>query len=299
MIGTNRNGSVGFLTALAIIGGGCRSADGTRKEDPAVSRITSTLIDGPSGKLRVDDAGSGGLPVLFVHGNGGNRTQWTAQLDHLRPRRRVIALDLRGHGESEPATDSDYSVQAFAGDIAAVADSLGLELFVLVRHSFGGAVAAAYSGRLPDRVAGLLLVDPAGDLSRLPRDSLQGWLELLNPQTYEAHTQEWFEQILVEAADGVSEQVFRSLRSTPRDVFVGGIIGLADFDAIASLTAYTGPKLTIITPINNEPFSLQNLVEDLPHEQMTGVSHWLMMDRPEEFNHLMDQFLVRVETIGG
>src|SRR6266540_6312894 len=89
-------------------------------------------IQGRQGRLRVDDGGHGGLPVLFVHGNSGNRTQWAAQLEHLRAARRAVAFDLRGMGESEPAANADYSVEGFAEDVAAVADALGLERFVLV-----------------------------------------------------------------------------------------------------------------------------------------------------------------------
>jgi len=298
MKGIPRSGRPWLAVVLILAGWGCQSGDRPRDGAMTVPDDTPAFIAGPAGRIRVDDGGTDGLPVLFVHGNGGNRTQWAAQLDHLRPRRRAVALDLRGHGESAPSAGQDYSVAGFAADVRAAADSLGLDRFVLVGHSFGGAVACAFAGGQPERVAGLLLVDPAGDLSRVPRDSLQGWLDRLGPETYETHTQEWFEQILVEAADGVPEQVFRSLRSTPREAFVGAILSLVEFDAVGALNAYPGPKLTIITPINNEPYSLQNLVEDLPQETMTGVSHWLMMDRPAEFNRLMDEFLARVESQG-
>src|SRR5437667_5995364 len=106
-------------------------------------------IEGTLGRLRVDDGGRGGLPVLFVHGNGGNRTQWKAQLEHLRQTRRAVAFDLRGMGDSEPAGDADYSVAGFSQDVAAIADALGLERFVLAGHSFGGAVVADYAGKHP------------------------------------------------------------------------------------------------------------------------------------------------------
>ncbi len=118
---------------------------------------------GPAGALAVDDGGSGGLPVVFVHSLAGNSTHWTAQLEHLRPSRRVVALDLRGHGRSEPPRDSNYTIAAIAGDIAAVVDTLRLDRFVLVGHSMGGGVALTYAGNHPDRVAGLALLDPISD----------------------------------------------------------------------------------------------------------------------------------------
>ena len=62
------------------------------------------FIDGPQGRIHFEDGGSGSaVPVVFVHGNGANLTQWRAQLDHVRKTRRAVALDLRGMGKSDPA----------------------------------------------------------------------------------------------------------------------------------------------------------------------------------------------------
>lgn len=94
---------------------------------PANHRQGMLWIDGPQRKLCVDDGGKGGLPVVLVHSNGGNRTHWAAQLSHLRQSRRAIAFDLRGMGESARAANGDYSVEAFADDVAVVADALTMK----------------------------------------------------------------------------------------------------------------------------------------------------------------------------
>jgi pimeloyl-ACP methyl ester carboxylesterase len=254
-------------------------------------------VQGFAGRLRYDDGGRGGLPVVFVHGNGGNRTQWSAQLEHLRPHRRAVALDLRGFGESDPARNDDYTVTAMATDIAAVADALNLRRFVLVGHSYGGAVAIAYLDRHPERIAGLLLVDPVDDIRQQPPEQLDDWFEQLQPETYREFIDGWFEQILQGSAERVRETVLRSLRATPREVFVGAIESLRTFDPVTPLQDFAGPRLTIITALNQQPSSLQNLVDGLPHRRMDGVSHWLMMDRPEEFNRWMDDFLAVADRI--
>jgi pimeloyl-ACP methyl ester carboxylesterase len=66
-----------------------------------------------------------------------------------------------------------------ASDIAAVVDTLGLERFVLVGHSMGGGAALVYAGDHPDRVAGLLLVDPIGDGKQIPAEAKTGFLQEL------------------------------------------------------------------------------------------------------------------------
>src|SRR5258706_7893782 len=118
------------------------------------------MITGPAGELYVDDGGSGGggtVPVLFAHSYAGNSAHWRAQLAPLRPRRRAVAIDLRGHGQSDPPASGNYPVPALAEDIAAVADALELRRFVLVGHSMGGAAASAYAGKHPERISGLVL----------------------------------------------------------------------------------------------------------------------------------------------
>src|SRR3954470_9717172 len=122
----------------------------------------SLWIAGPAGNLYIRDGGGeehpDTLPILFLHSLAGNGGQWALQLDHLRRRRRGVALDFRGHGESDPAEDGDYSIPGLAADVAAAADQLDLRHFVLAGHSLGSAVAIEYAGRHPERVAGLLLV---------------------------------------------------------------------------------------------------------------------------------------------
>ena len=131
----------------------------------ATLTVTSTLaqaIEGPAGKLYVDDGGTGGLPVVFLHSFAGDTSHWSGQLAHLRKTRRAIAIDLRGHGKSDAPSNGDYAVEAVARDVDAVANSLGLTRFVLVGHSMGGSTAIAYAAAHPDKVAGLVLASAAG-----------------------------------------------------------------------------------------------------------------------------------------
>ncbi len=77
----------------------------------------------------------------------------------LRRERHCIALDQRGHGESEWSPAMDYSTESHVGDIEAFVDALGLDRFVLVGMSLGGVNGLAWAGRHSHRLAGLVLVD--------------------------------------------------------------------------------------------------------------------------------------------
>jgi len=106
------------------------------------------------------DWGTEGLaPVVFLHGGGLNAHTWDLVCAALRRERHCVALDQRGHGESEWSPQMDYSTESHAGDLDAFINMLGLERLVLVGMSLGGANALAWAGQHSRRLAGLVLVD--------------------------------------------------------------------------------------------------------------------------------------------
>lgn len=116
----------------------------------------------------LDWLGSPNLPmVVFLHGIRLTAHTWDLVSLGLRDRCRPLAVDLRGHGDSEWSPTRDYSVDAMALDVAGVLESVDAPVH-LVGHSFGAAVAAWIGVERPDLVRRLVLVD-AGP--RLPRDA--------------------------------------------------------------------------------------------------------------------------------
>ncbi|HSP16145.1 MAG TPA: alpha/beta hydrolase [Thermoanaerobaculia bacterium] len=256
---------------------------------------SAPFIDGPQGKLRVDDGGSGrGVPVLFVHGNGANRTQWRYQLAHVRSSRRAVAFDLRGMGESEPARNGDYSVPAMVSDVQAVADALHLKRFVIVGHSYGGAVVAAYAAAHPERLAGVVFADSAGNI-KITDDVADAFLKALRADKSK-FVRSWFAPILTNASEAVQAEVFASEDKTPADVLAGALMGLRSVDTVASVNAYQGPKVAIAAAPIAGPSSLHRQVPGLRTVEMQGVSHWLMLDKPDEFNKILDSFLAEIDA---
>lgn len=286
MDGSERDSSLIVLAGTLLLAAGCAHAGGTAAAGKPV-----TTVAGPHGALRVDDGGAGGLPVLFVHGNSGNRTQWKAQLDHLRASRRAAAFDLHGMGESVPASDGNFSVESFADDVAAVADALGFRRFVLVGHSYGGFVVAAYAGKHPDRLAGLVFADSGGDFSKTPPEQLAGLRRGLEADRYEEFTGLWFQGILVGGTEETKAAVMKSLRATPRDVFIGATMSIYEFPMAKALAGYKGPKLSIASMLAENSAGVHKSIPGIPVVAVKDASHWLMMDRPEEFNRLLDDFL--------
>jgi pimeloyl-ACP methyl ester carboxylesterase len=233
--------------------------------------------------------------VVLVHSLAGNSTQWANQLEHLRQNRRAVALDFRGHGRSDPAKDGDYSIAGMAGDIAAVTDSLRLDRFVLVGHSMGGGVALSYAGTHPGRVAGLLLVDPIGNGKQIPAAEVKSFLEGIE-SNYDSMIQGYWTSI-AGPDSAVRERLLGDLRATPRETVVPALRSVMQFDPDPYLKQYRGPALSVVTPSNDQAFSLHRLGKGFPHRVVTGTGHWIQLDKPEEFNHLLDEFLEAIKSV--
>ena len=128
-------------------------------------RVKVPIGDYPGDNLSVIDLSPQDVEntIFFQHGFAGVAESWEWQLAHFANGHRVIAPDLRGHGQSD-APHSQYSMPELAQDMHAVVEALNLpERFVLVGHSFGGAVCIEYAKAHPERLAKLILIATAGE----------------------------------------------------------------------------------------------------------------------------------------
>lgn len=264
----------------------------------ACVHTTPRFVNGPQGRLRVDDGGSGAaVPVLFVHGNGASLVQWRHQLDHVRKTRRGVAFDLRGMGESDAAHNGDYSVAAMTDDVQAVADALHLRRFVIVGHSFGGAVVAAYAAKHPERVAAVVYAD-AGVTPKVTEEGVNRFVAAIRADKDKV-VQQWFAPILAHGTEATRTEVLSSVHKTAVEPFTQALAALRNVDTAADVVAYPGPKLAIAAAPTENQSSVHVAVPSVRVVKMNDVSHWLMLDKPDDFNRILDDFLAEVDGAEG
>ena len=142
---------------------------------PAVALPESHHIVVGRMRLHYLDWGTQGRPpLLFLHGGGLNAHTWDLVCLMLRDRYHCLALDQRGHGDSEWEPTADYRFESQVADLEGFIDKLKLERPLLIGHSMGGFAAMGYAIRHAAKMAGLVLVDIA------PEISTQGSLRVRN-----------------------------------------------------------------------------------------------------------------------
>ena len=246
---------------------------------------------GSAGRINYIDEGpktSTLTPVLLVHSFAGSASHWDAQIEYLRSNRRVVAIDLRGHGRSDPPPDSGgYAIAALASDIGTVADHLMIERFVLVGHSIGAAAALAFAQQHPGRVDSLVLVGAPG---RMPPERSGKIMQALRNNYDLANEAFW--STLMDGARPHTRAVLQEGRNRMSREAALSLIGATfAFDPVPAMLAYPGPKLIIDTRHNESRNALYRQAPDVPRQVIAGTSHWPHLDDPYEFNRVLEAFL--------
>jgi len=135
------------------------SADALVARYPVAKRTTAR------GTVSYREAGLGPALVL-LHGIGSQSGSWVRQLQALAARFRVVAWDAPGYGESDPLPAEAPTADDYAVSLAALLDALGIGPAILVGSSLGALIAGAFAARWPQRVGGLVLLNPAGGYGR-------------------------------------------------------------------------------------------------------------------------------------
>jgi len=286
------------LTLLAGIIFSCGSKDKVETSNQiTMDTITQAehvmQIQGSAGKLTIDDGGTGGIPVVFLHSFGGSISHWNNQLQHLRKNHRAIAFDFRGHGNSDLPSNKDYTDEALARDLKAVVDSLRLSRFILVGHSMGGSAAIAYAAVEPERVAGMLLVGTPG---KTPPEVSKPIITSLESDQYQMVMDQYMKRLLADAKPDVDSVVSRDFKKISKEASILLIKELFAYDPLPRLKHYDGPKLIVATTAEEQqPHTLTKQMGNVPHKTVPGTSHWIQLDNPEAFNAILDEFIKTVE----
>jgi pimeloyl-ACP methyl ester carboxylesterase len=243
-------------------------------------------------KIHYKSYGKGKDALVLVHCWTCNLELWRDHIPELLKRARVVALDLPGHGLSDKP-ETPYSMDFFADAIDAVMKDAGVEHAVLVGHSMGTPVVRQFYRKYPQKTLGLVIVDGALRPFGTKEQREQFTAPLRGPKYKEAGAQ-MFAAMGATLSDADKERVKASFLSTPQYVMVSSM------DAMYSDTLYAPDKINVpvLAILAKSPFwapdteqFLRSLAPDLTFQMWEGVSHFLFLERPKEFNAAVIAFL--------
>jgi pimeloyl-ACP methyl ester carboxylesterase len=236
--------------------------------------------------------GHGSRTVILVHGWTCDETTWQSQVPELSKTYRVITLDLPGHGKSGSPKDGKLSMDLFARAIEAVRVEAKVDRAVLVGHSMGTPVIIQYARLFPQHVAGLVLVD--GSVRPMPSakgtppfaerfagpDGLKAREAMIRGMFSPATTAE------------MQKHILSMMLSAPAATAMGAMNAFMD-PAIWKEDVFKQPALGLYADksMAGNPDYMKTRFPGLEYHEIPGTGHFLMLEKPTEFNRLLKIFL--------
>ncbi|MCP5029331.1 MAG: alpha/beta hydrolase [Actinomycetia bacterium] len=302
---------VGLMAERALMAA-LRGSDSEGPVSPLPADVSRRMLPTPDGgSVHVIERGSG-RPLVFLHGITFQASAWAHQFD-LSDQFRVIACDLRGHGDSAPGSDG-FGLDVLASDLATLLAGLDLHDAILVGHSMGGMTVQTFCRQYPEvleaRVAGLVLLstsarrvmladDQAGALARqlAERGDKKNWapfplLRLPWSDLVEAATRFVFGR----SPNRVDVARAWAMYDAMDDEYLGrSSIGLLTYDVREALLDIDVPTLVVTGELDRltpPPFA-REMAGLLPRSELhllPGAGHQIMFERPGELDGLIRSF---------
>lgn len=238
-----------------------------------------------------------GEALVLIHGLGGNAWSWRRQLEALSHDYRVIALDLRGHGQSGYRDEEAVSIRTLAADVVALVRWLGIDQAHFCGHSLGGMIALEISVRTASLMKSLVLADTTAFFP--PPYMLEEFLGLFDRLDMSAWARFMAPRLLrPEAPAALTEEVVEMIAATPRTVYRQALVAtfLADYRWMLSVIDL--PTLILVgaedeaTPVGYARY-LARRIRNSALQVVPEAAHLAPREHPEEFNRQVQVHLER------
>jgi pimeloyl-ACP methyl ester carboxylesterase len=250
--------------------------------------LSAATVDGI--KIHSSTAGKGPKTVILVHGWTCDETTWNAQVPELAKEYRVITLDLPGHGRSGSPKDGKLSMDLFARAVEAVRKDSKADRVVVVGHSMGTPVVVQYARLYPQHTAALVFVDGAVTLpggGRLPDPKAMTGSDGLKAR--ETMIRGMFS---ASTTPDAQKHILSMMLAAPESTAAGAMQAMFD-PAIWKGEVFTQPVLGLYADHSRagDREYMKTHFPNMDYEEIAGTGHFLMIEKPEEFNRLLIAFL--------
>jgi len=294
--------TIGFALNAAILPAFTGRAASPKARTPAGGESHSVSFG--ANRIHYVTVGKGRNTIVLVHCWAGNLGFWREQVPALADKARLVLIDLPGHGRSDKRPAA-YTMDYFAGAVLAVMRDARVDKATLVGHSMGGPVIFCVYKQAPEKVAALVVVDGFLRRPRVVPEEAEKFVAQFRTPEYREHTRQFFGTMFpVPGTEALRDQVLSELLTTPQSVMLGAMEGMfgpdqPDWDlkkADVPLLVINAKGPVWDADCENHICSLSPQTD---HRVMEGVGHWLMLERPAEFNAMLTDMLRKFDLVAG
>ncbi|MDX2046750.1 MAG: alpha/beta hydrolase [Chitinophagaceae bacterium] len=248
-------------------------------------------------------AGNSDTAIVFVHGWCINKEYWTAQEDYFSKRFNTVTLDLGGHGQSGK-NRNNWTIDEYGNDVAAVINTLDLKKVILVGHSMGGDIILNVANKVPEKIIGFIGVDNFKSITTnfSPEEQKQvDTFFIMMKSGYKAIAEQYTRSSLFPAnyADTVSvKRVINDIKNSDSSIAIQTLeslmqVFLKEGELLSQLKVPVHLISSDLEPMNEESVKKYCKAGLFVHS-IKGVGHYPMIEKPEEFNKLMDEAIGQI-----
>lgn len=275
--------------------------------------ITSCSTKAPFGQSRCVESfdgemisynvyGSGDVTLLLVHGWSCDSRYWREQIPYFAKKYKVVTVDLAGHGHSGQ-NRKIYSVESFGQDVNAVMEDIDARKVILIGHSFGGEITAEAARLAPKKVIGIIGVDTLHNVEEsFSKEEASKLIGIDGfKKDFKASVKGFVEQMLSkDIKPELKEWIIDDMSSAPPSVAISALEEytgtIADKKMINVFKEVKAPVICInadLWPTNIE--ANRRYMQSFDVAIMKGVGHFPMLERPDEFNKLLERSIGEIK----
>lgn len=242
--------------------------------------------------LAYDEAGRGEPPLVFIHGGFADHTHFTPQFDYFKQKHRVLAMDLRGHGESDKP-QQDYTMTAYADDVHWLCQQVGINKRIVIGHSMGGLIALETAARYPDFAAGVVVMDTPIAPSAPFVEGLRQFAGALRTPMYREAVVQFLNQFIGFLDDpGRRSEVMDGMLGFAQHVGASSLESYVSYDTVAAAAACKVPILYIGAGFGFADLArFKELTPQLMVAQTVGSGHYHQLEVPVQVNAMIERFI--------
>jgi 4a-hydroxytetrahydrobiopterin dehydratase len=243
---------------------------------------------GDGAEVRFVDRGSGGLPLVFVHGWQADHTVWNDVIAALAPGMRTIAVDLRGSGESGDAP-GPYNLDRYAADVRELLDGLAVRPAVVVGHSMGAKVALRLALDAPEAVAAVILIAPVATGAA---GFTQKGVDFLRATAGDpVATRKWLSRAFAgEPPPGLLDRVCAIAAKTSRQAALESFESWSGVDLADASRTIAVPAI-VMAPQHDDPemqhSKVATLLRNARYVVLPDCGHYAILERPDAIAKLI------------